>query len=102
MRIIVIGNEKGGAGKSTIAVHLALALAHDGQAIAVMDLDVRQQSMGQFFVNRARWIEANSAQLPQPRLIQSAGDAAAFEAAVASAGDADFLIVDTPGADSEM
>ncbi|HWA60185.1 MAG TPA: division plane positioning ATPase MipZ, partial [Caulobacteraceae bacterium] len=45
-RIIVVGNEKGGAGKSTVAVHLATALMHEGARVGVLDLDVRQQSFG--------------------------------------------------------
>jgi chromosome partitioning protein len=104
MRIIVIGNEKGGAGKSTIAVHLAVSLIHEGYRIAVLDLDVRQKSLAHFFANRARWIAANNAELPEPLAVGDANDPAAFEAAVASASaaDAEFLMVDTPGADSDM
>jgi chromosome partitioning protein len=101
MRVVVIGNEKGGAGKSTVAVHLAVALAHDGAQVAVLDLDRRQQSMAHFFSNRARWIEANSAGLPQPRWLDVA-DGAGLEAALAAAAECDFLIVDTPGADTEL
>lgn len=102
MRIIVIGNEKGGAGKSTVAVHLGVALAHDGARVGVLDLDARQQSMAHFFANRARWIEANGAALPQPMRLGEVVDAAGLEAAAAAAGDCDFLVVDTPGADTEL
>jgi chromosome partitioning protein len=56
LRTIVIGNEKGGAGKSTVAVHLAVALAHEGAKVAVLDLDLRQRSLDHFFASRARWI----------------------------------------------
>ena len=98
-RIIVVGNEKGGAGKSTIAVHLATALMHEGARIAVMDLDVRQQSTGHFFENRRAWTQANGATLPQPILF--AGDKSALvEEALGC--DADFLLIDTPGADTEL
>ena len=51
-RIIVIGNEKGGAVKSTIATHLATALLHEGASVVVLDLDVRQRSTDRFFANR--------------------------------------------------
>ena len=102
MRTIVIGNEKGGAGKSTIAVHLAVALAHEGAAVAVLDLDTRQRSLDHFFASRARWIEANAAELPQPRRLQSPADVAGVEQALQSAADCDFTLIDTPGADTEL
>ncbi len=65
-RVIVVGNEKGGAGKSTIANHLAVALMYGGARVAVLDLDLRQQSMGHFFANRRAWLAANGADAPLP------------------------------------
>jgi chromosome partitioning protein len=102
VRVVVIGNEKGGAGKSTVAVHLTVALAHDGARVAVLDLDRRQQSMAHFFANRGRWIEANGASLPQPLALGDVADAAALDAALASLGDYDFVVIDTPGSDTEL
>jgi chromosome partitioning protein len=93
--IIVVGNEKGGAGKSTIAVHLATALMHEGARVAVMDLDIRQQSTGHFFGNRKAWTEANGVSLPAPIVLS--GD---LQEAVGC--EADFLLIDTPGADTEL
>jgi len=100
MRTIVVGNEKGGAGKSTVAVHLAVALAHDGLQVAVLDLDLRQQTMGHFFASRERWIAANGVGLPQPKRLE--GRTPAEVEAVLLGTEADFIIVDTPGADSEV
>ncbi|HEY3796953.1 MAG TPA: division plane positioning ATPase MipZ [Caulobacteraceae bacterium] len=102
MRTIVIGNEKGGAGKSTIAVHLAVALAHDNARVVVLDLDLRQRSFDHFFANRARWIEANEADLPQPRVLDGVSSPETLEAALQNCGDCDYLVVDTPGADTEL
>jgi chromosome partitioning protein len=103
MRVIVVGNEKGGAGKSTIAVHLAVALAHDGAGVAVIDLDQRQQSMAHFFANRSRWIEANRAQLPEPACRRDVTDGAALRRTLeADAATTDFVVIDTPGADTEL
>jgi chromosome partitioning protein len=102
MRVIVIGNEKGGAGKSTVAVHLAVALMHDGARLAVLDLDRRQQSMAHFFSNRARWAEANGATLPHPQRLPDVSDAASLDEAMNAAADNDFLVIDTPGADTEL
>jgi chromosome partitioning protein len=102
MRIIVVGNEKGGAGKSTIAVHLAVALAHDASKVAVLDLDQRQQSMAHFFANRARWIAANGAALPQPTLVEGVSDVAGLGAALDGLDGIEYLVIDTPGADTEL
>ncbi len=98
-RIIVVGNEKGGAGKSTIAIHLATALLHEGARIIAIDLDVRQQSMGRFFANRLVWCAAEGVNLPQPEVV-AITDVAALPAALGQA--ADFIIVDTPGADTVL
>ena len=66
-KVIVVGNEKGGAGKSTIAIHVVAALMHGGAKVAVLDLDLRQQSMGHFFAHRRAWLDANGAVAPMPR-----------------------------------
>jgi chromosome partitioning protein len=102
MRVIVVGNEKGGAGKSTIAVHLAVALLHEGSRVAVLDLDTRQLSSAHFFANRARWSGANNAVLPQPFRLEGVADAAAIDFALASCVDQDYVVIDTPGADTEL
>ena len=65
--VIVVGNEKGGAGKSTIAIHTAVALLHGGARVATIDLDLRQQSMAHFFANRRAWLAANGAEAPMPQ-----------------------------------
>ena len=51
--IIVFANEKGGTGKSTTAVHVAIALAARGATVSAFDLDHRQRTMGRYFDNRA-------------------------------------------------
>ena len=102
MRTIVVGNEKGGAGKSTIAVLLTTSLTHQGAKVAVLDLDQRQQSMAHFFANRGQWIVANHAELPQPRRLDGVTDVAEVEAALAEAADLDYVVIDTPGADTEL
>ena len=113
-RVIVVGNEKGGAGKSTIAIHLATALLHAGAKVATIDLDLRQLSLAHFFEHRKTWSASVKATLPMPSqwLVDEAADllkmpapdaVAAFEAAGSEAlQGADFLIVDTPGADTAL
>jgi len=106
--VIVVGNEKGGAGKSTIAIHLATALLHGGARVAALDLDLRQQSMGHFFANRRAWLAANGADAPMPVEHSLSADLATAtdeealarfqEAFETVAPQADFVLIDTPGA----
>jgi len=115
-RVIVIGNEKGGAGKSTIAFHLVAALLYGGARVAVIDLDLRQQSMGHFFASRRAWAASADAKLPMPaeyilsddpvKLAQAADPSdglARLQAAIGAAEDAcDFIVIDTPGGDTAL
>jgi chromosome partitioning protein len=50
--VVVLGNEKGGSGKSTTALHIAVALMKAGQRVATIDLDCRQQSFSSYINNR--------------------------------------------------
>ena len=49
---IVFANEKGGTGKSTTAVHTAIALAASGHRVGALDLDQRQRTMTRYLENR--------------------------------------------------
>jgi chromosome partitioning protein len=51
--VVVPGNEKGGSGKSTAALHVAVALLKAGQRVATIDLDCRQQSFTRYINNRS-------------------------------------------------
>ncbi len=114
-KVIVVGNEKGGAGKSTIAIHIVTGLLHAGARVAVIDLDLRQQSMGRFFAHRRAWLAAAGEAAPAPlelplavdgAVLARAGDAEAlarFEAAFGQAqAEADFVVIDTPGGDTAI
>ena len=113
-RVIVVGNEKGGAGKSTIAIHLATALMHGGAKVAVVDLDIRQQSLSHFFASRKAWTASAGVELPMPVDFGWSPDAAKLvsEADVSlnrlddvlgHAGEAaDFILIDTPGGDTAL
>ena len=101
MRMIVIGNEKGGAGKSTVALHLAVALAHEGAKVTVADLDRRQQTLNRFCASRASRTAAQGVSLPMLGAVEI-DDPDDFDAAVERAGEIDFLVVDTPGADTAL
>src|SRR5471030_2356606 len=56
-RVIVVGNEKGGSGKSTVAMHIAMALIKSGQSVATIDLDSRQRSFTHYIENRRAWAQ---------------------------------------------
>ncbi|MBB93022.1 MAG: ATPase [Rhodobacteraceae bacterium] len=64
--IIVVGNEKGGAGKSTVSMHVATALSRLGHSIAVLDLDLRQKSVARYIENRQSFIARSKLDLPSP------------------------------------
>ena len=53
--VIVVGNEKGGSGKTTVAMHIAIALMKAGQRVATIDLDTRQKSLTHYAENRRAW-----------------------------------------------
>ena len=114
-RVIVVGNEKGGAGKSTIAVHLATALLYGGAKVAVIDLDLRQRTSARFFENRRAWLASKALALPEPLALNLSDNDIAladrpegeqvvgFEAAFARAlAECDFVLIDTPGGDSAI
>ncbi|PRY93533.1 chromosome partitioning protein [Hasllibacter halocynthiae] len=107
--IIVVGNEKGGSGKSTTAMHIATALARMGQAVAALDLDLRQKSMARYLANRA---EAQSAEgvplpcptyvpLPEPREDEPADDRLS-RALEGIAPGTDFVVIDCPGSHTSL
>jgi chromosome partitioning protein len=54
-RVIVVANEKGGSGKSTVAIHIAVALMKSGRQVATIDLDTRQRSLTRYIENRRAW-----------------------------------------------
>ena len=61
---IVFANEKGGTGKSTTAVHVAVALAYQGARVAAIDLDARQRTMHRYLENCAETMRRRSIKLP--------------------------------------
>lgn len=99
--VIVLGNEKGGSGKSTTAVHIAMALLVAGRSVAVIDGDHRQRTVARYLENRRAWAARHGLNLPTPEVTvlddSGAGD---IESKLRSGVDA--LVIDTPGRDSEI
>ncbi|MEE2878734.1 MAG: division plane positioning ATPase MipZ [Pseudomonadota bacterium] len=112
-RVIVVGNEKGGAGKSTVAMHLSVALMRMGQRVGVVDLDVRQRTLTRYLENRLRWMQSTGSKLPMPEIIRVDAsterdlDTAEDEETQRLMGAierlravSDYIIVDAPGGDT--
>lgn len=113
--IIVVGNEKGGAGKSTVSMHVATALARLGQKISALDLDLRQRSLGRYVENRRAFLEKSGLSLPGPRYhdLPQINPASLkpgenvydhrLSAAVAKLEpDSDFILIDCPGSHTRL
>ncbi len=101
--VIVVGNEKGGSGKSTVAMHLVAGLMASGLRAGAIDLDHRQQSLSHFFANRAQWAERQGRAVALPKLITLAPESTSFEFAVSElAQESDVIVVDCPGADTAL
>ena len=66
VRVIVVANEKGGSGKSTVAIHIAIALLRSGLNVATVDLDTRQRSFTHYIDNRLAWGRQRGKPLPTP------------------------------------
>ncbi|TMM48112.1 division plane positioning ATPase MipZ [Qipengyuania marisflavi] len=101
---ITFANEKGGTGKSTTAVHVAVALAYAGLRVVAFDLDHRQRTMHRYLENRAETAQRRGITLPTAACHVVEGlDEAAFDALVRrEAAGADFILVDTPGRDDPL
>lgn len=98
---IVFANEKGGTGKSTTAVHVAVALAYQGARVASLDLDPRQRTMHRYIENRLGTLEKRGLTLPTPNCEVFRGETPADLIAAIRRLEAgyDFLIIDNPGRD---
>lgn len=101
---IVFANEKGGTGKSTTAVHTAVALTAAGRRVAVLDLDSRQRTTTRYLENRRASCERLGKELPTPRfMVNESDNLVGFERSLGVlTEDAEFLIVDTPGRDDPL
>jgi chromosome partitioning protein len=113
--LIVVGNEKGGSGKSTVAMHVAIALLKAKQSVATLDLDGRQRTFTHYIENRYAWAQDTGLALEIPRHIyfvenvdhptaedEAADGKALIDQINALAGDCDFIVIDTPGRDSYL
>lgn len=102
--IIVFANEKGGVGKSTLAIHCAIALAHRGMRVLAVDCDRRQQSLQRIFEARGGTARSLGISLPQPRhfVLDKPYGAQLLQEIERCDARADFVVIDLPGSDSPI
>jgi chromosome partitioning protein len=113
--IIVVGNEKGGSGKSTTCMHIATALARMGRRVGALDLDLRQRSFGRYVENRRAYLERAGLDLPTPdyRDLPEVDPATLapgenpYDARLAAAvsemePSVDFIVIDCPGSHTRL
>jgi chromosome partitioning protein len=113
--VVVVGNEKGGSGKTTIAMHVVVALLKAGQRVATVDLDSRQRTLTHYVESRRGWARRNQVDLELPTHFciarvegamvaeNDAAECSDFQRAIAAAQDRhDFVVIDTPPHDSYL
>ncbi len=102
--VITFANEKGGVGKSTLAFHCAVALAHAGHDVLAIDLDRRQHSLDTAFTNRDATARSLQVDLPRPRhLVLDKPCGAQLNQEITRIGaKASIIILDVAGHDSRI
>ena len=112
--VVVVGNHKGGCGKSTLAMHIIVALLDAGKRVASFDLDARQQTLTHYIENRRAWARRHDLTLSEPRhwaiadWLDQAGDADPFGVTTFSSAlaklrlDCHFIVIDTPAGDPTL
>jgi len=111
--IIVSGNEKGGSGKTTSAVHLIISLLKLGFKVTSLDLDYRQQSLTTYINNRKKFAinEGIELQLPNHNILEKSKEKNEQQAFAEEEEnflnllfkikqESDFIVIDTPGSDT--
>lgn len=90
MRVLTLVTQKGGAGKTTVALNLALAAEEQGCRALILDLDPQRTA--------TEWYEARDAKTPL--LAEITSDQLEHALGVARDTGADLVLIDTPGRDA--
>jgi chromosome partitioning protein len=114
-RIIIFANEKGGSGKSTTTMHVAIGLLQMGYRVATLDLDARQGTLTRYLANRFEYIGYSGQALLSPNHIpidknnsenhkdREEADREMITLAVKELSPQhDFILMDTQGADNYL
>ena len=111
---ITLGNEKGGTGKSTTAMHLVVALLRFGYRVGSVDLDGRQGTLSRYLLNRGALAKTTDQEIPMPvhrriepseaadRDVAATEETARIHEAFAELADRQIVVIDTPGSDSHL
>ena len=104
VHFIVFANEKGGTGKSTTAVHTAIALAASGHRVGVLDLDSRQRTTTRYLENREATMRRLGEQLPQAayEVLDDQTEDGLTAAIDRLSASSDVIVIDTPGRDDPV
>jgi chromosome partitioning protein len=99
--LIVFANEKGGSGKSTTSVHVAVALATAGKRVAAIDLDTRQRTLGRYLENREATMRRNGVEMAIPyfETFDPAKDPDIVARIKTLQDEYEVVVIDTPGRD---
>jgi len=112
--VLVLGNQKGGSGKSTVAMHLIVGLMKRGLSVASIDLDADQGTLSRYVQNRISFSEASGYVLDVPEHRSFDGsdapvrsdadrkDRANLGAVLDELSYNDFIVIDTPGSASPL
>ena len=113
--IIVVGNEKGGSGKSTTCMHVGTALARMGHRVGALDLDVRQRSFARYVENRIAYADSEGLSLPAPLMAalpdlteadlapgENLSDRRLGEAIAGLEQIVEFIVIDCPGSHTRL
>lgn len=110
--VVVLGNEKGGTGKSTVAMHVITSLLRQGYSVGSIDVDARQGTLSRYVENRKNRLQQNpNENLPLPnhfalfRSEKSTIEEAQMEDSenlikkLDDLKSCDYIVIDTPGSD---
>lgn len=112
--IIVLGNEKGGTGKSTVSMHVIVSLLRQGYLVGTIDVDARQGTLTRYIENRSHRKRIHEQNLPMPdhcplfkselsdRTQAEDEDKKNMDAQLNLFVNHDFIVIDTPGSDSYL
>ena len=113
--IVVVGNQKGGSGKSTTSMHLIVSLLQNGYSVGSIDLDDPQATLTRYLENRRTFMDSTGIALATPEhhlmgrsfyenaALARSDEETRLEACVSHLTAAhDFVVIDTPGSDDYL